>query len=216
MNDFINIHSHQLNSSKDISIYNNRFLFDNKINTETYFSIGLHPYDVNLVSENSFTELEPFLLHKNCKAIGECGLDKLIPITINVQTLILEKQLLLAVKYKKPVIIHCVKAFQELIEICKPYHKSIPIIIHGFYKSNELANQLISNGFYISINPKLLSNTNFNLNELPLNKLFFETDDNSEISIQSIYKMAADKLKLSETELKEKIYLNFAQLFLWV
>lgn len=214
MSKYINIHTHLLNDEDCISIFNHRFHFDKEIISTNYFSIGVHPYDCNLVTDKTFSQIQDTLKHPNCKAIGECGLDKVISIPIEIQKQVFINQLKLAEHFHKPVIIHCVKAYQELIEVTKPFQNKIPLIIHGFYKSNELASQLISNGFYLSVNPKLVSSNSFNLSALPLNKLFFETDDNSEIPIQSIYKMAADKLKLSETELKEKIYLNFAQLFL--
>lgn len=214
MTPYINIHTHHLVNENVLSIYNNRFLFDKEINTENLFSIGIHPYDINLINENSFTELELFLSHKNCKAIGECGLDKLKNTDLTLQQLILQKQLELAILYNKPVIIHCVKAIDELIEICKPFITKIPIIIHGFNKSEELALQLISQGFYLSLNHTIFNKKEFDFAKLPLSKIFFETDDYQLISISDVYKTAAKKLKKNENELKEKIYSTFNILFL--
>lgn len=214
MTPYINIHTHHLVNENGLSIYNNRFLFDEKIQTENLFSIGIHPYDINLINENSFTELELFLSHKNCKAIGECGLDKLKNTDLTLQQLILQKQLELAIRYNKPVIIHCVKAFDELIEICKPFSTKIPIIIHGFNKSEELALQLISQGFYLSLNHTIFNKKEFDFAKLPLSKIFLETDDYQLISISDVYKTAAKKLKKNENELKEKIYSTFNILFL--
>jgi TatD DNase family protein len=214
MTPYINIHTHHLTNENGISIYNNRFLFDKEIKTEKLFSIGIHPYDINLVDENSFKELEKKLNHKNCIAIGECGLDKLKNADLISQKIVLQKQLELAVKYNKPLIIHCVKAFDELIELCKPFENKIQLIIHGFNKSEELALQLISNGFYLSLNHTIFNKENFNFTKLPINKLFFETDDYTLISISDVYKKASVKLKIDENELKEKIYTNFNLLFL--
>jgi TatD DNase family protein len=214
MTPYINIHTHHLTNENGISIYNNRFLFDKEIKTEKLFSIGIHPYDINLVDENSFKELEKKLNHKNCIAIGECGLDKLKNADLISQKIVLQKQLELAVKYNKPLIIHCVKAFDELIELCKPFENKIQLIIHGFNKSEELALQLISNGFYLSLNHTIFNKENFNFTKLPINKLFFETDDYTLISISDVYKKASVKLKIDENELKEKIYSNFNLLFL--
>ena len=214
MTPYINIHTHHLTNENGISIYNNRFLFDKEIKTEKLFSIGIHPYDINLVDENSFKELEKKLNHKNCIAIGECGLDKLKNADLISQKIVLQKQLELAVKYNKPLIIHCVKAFDELIELCKPFENKIQLIIHGFNKSEELALQLISKGFYLSLNHTIFNKENFNFTKLPINKLFFETDDYTLISISDVYKKASVKLKIDENELKEKIYSNFNLLFL--
>ena len=197
-----------------LSIYNNRFLFDKEIKTDHLFSVGIHPYDINLVNENSFKELETYLSHKNCKAIGECGLDKLLISDINTQKQVLQKQLELAIKYNKPVIIHCVKAFDELIEVCKPFNNKIKLIIHGFNKSEELALQLISKGFYLSLNHTIFNKENFDFTKLPINKLFLETDDNTSITIFEVYEMASRKFKITEDALKEKINANFNLLFL--
>ncbi len=214
MSQFINLHTHYLHDDINISIYNNRFLFDTEIKTDCLFSIGIHPYDINLVNENSYNELETYLGYKNCKAIGECGLDKLKNPDLNTQKEILHKQLELAIKYDKPIIIHCVKAFDELIEVCKPFENKIKLIIHGFNKSEELALQLISKGFYLSLNHTIFNKENFNFKLLPITKLFFETDDNTLLSISDVYKMASVKLKRDENELKEYIYSNFKLLFL--
>ena len=214
MTTYINIHTHHLTNENGISIYNNRFLFDKEIKTEHLFSIGIHPYDINLADENSFKKLELFLNHKNCKAIGECGLDKLKNSDLTSQQLILQKQLELAVKYNKPVIIHCVKAFDELMEACKPFENKIQLIIHGFNKSEELALQLISKGFYLSLNHTIFNKENFDFTKLPINKLFFETDDNTTITINEVYEKASIKFKTTEDALKEKINANFNLLFL--
>lgn len=210
---YVNIHTHHLGTETDISIYNNRFLFED-ITTDRLFSIGIHPYDSHLFTEHSLTEFEVFLNHKHCYAIGECGLDKLIGIDLKQQQFVLKQQLALALTYNKPVIIHCVKAFDELIDVCKPYENKLKLIIHGFNKSEELALQLISRGYYVSLHPSLFKKDNFNFMKLPIEQLFFETDDNAHITISEIYNLASTKLNISKHELKEKIYSNFKLLFL--
>jgi TatD DNase family protein len=210
---YINIHTHHLGTETDISIYNNRFLFED-ITTDCLFSIGIHPYDCHLLTDHSFKDMEPFLKQDNCFAIGECGLDKLISVDLKQQQFILTEQLNLALIYKKPVIIHCVKAFDELIDVCKPYETKLKLIIHGFNKSEELALQLISRGYYLSLHPSLVKKDNFNFTKLQIEQLFFETDDDSNLSINEAYRNASIKLNLSESMLKEKIYSNFKLLFL--
>ncbi|MBK8367102.1 MAG: TatD family hydrolase [Bacteroidetes bacterium] len=119
----------------------------------------------------------------------------------------------LAVKFQKPVIIHCVKAFDELIEICSSYHSKIPLVIHGFNKSLQLAKQLIDKGFYISLNHSVFKKEDVDFNVLPLEKLFLETDNNESVLIEEMYKKAAACFQILEDELKEKIYSNFTTLF---
>ena len=129
---------------------------------------------------------------------------------IERQKQIFTLQLELALKYQKTVIIHCVKAFDEIIKICKPYLNQIKIIIHGYNKSSELAKQLISNGFYLSFPLNYIMYHDFF--ELDLNKLFLETDDKN-ISIKTVYETFAQKYNLDLKSLKEKINSNFASVF---
>lgn len=192
-------------------LFNNRFGFDDELFLEKYFSVGIHPWDANL--HVSLIELEKLIQHENCLAIGECGLDKVIDIDLELQKKVFISQLDLAVKFQKPVIIHCVKAFDELIEICKSYHSKIFLIIHGFNKSLQLAKQLIDKGFYISLNYSLFKKEDYDYSNLPIDKLFFETDNNNSVLIEEVYQKAADCFQIQEDDLKEKIYSNFTTLF---
>lgn len=208
---YINIHTHHLSQDNGVFLFNNRFGFDKEFFTEKYFSIGIHPWDADL--QVSRTELEKIIQHPNCLAIGECGLDKVIDIDLELQKKVFISQLDLAVKFQKPVIIHCVKAFDELIEICKSYHSKIPLIIHGFNKSLQLVKQLIDKGFYISFNYSVFKKSDYDFSILPIDKLFFETDNNDSILIEEVYQKAADCFQIQEDDLKEKIYSNFTTLF---
>lgn len=208
---YINIHTHHLSKDNGVFLFNNRFGFDKKIFTDSFFSVGIHPWDAYLQMWSS--EFENILQNNNCLAIGECGLDKLIDIDLELQKKIFISQLDLAVKYQKPVIIHCVKAFDELIEICKPYQTKIAMIIHGFNKSHQLAKQLIDQGFYLSLNPSIFKRDDFDFTQLSIEKLFLETDDNASIFIEEVYENAAKCFGLRIDELKEKNYINFTTLF---
>ncbi len=211
MTPYINIHTHHLSKDNGVFLFNNRFGFDKEFYLEKYFSIGIHPWDANL--QVSILELEKIIQYKNCLAIGECGLDKVIEIDLEIQKKIFISQLDLAVKFQKPVIIHCVKAFDELIEICSLYHSKIPLIIHGFNKSLELGKQLINKGFYISLNHSIFKKEDVDFSILPFEKLFLETDNNESIIIEEVYQKAAANFQIHEDDLKEKIYSNFVTLF---
>ena len=124
-----------------------------------------------------------------------------------------ERQLQIAKELCKPVIIHCVKAFDELLEITKPYMSHIPLIIHGFHKSEQLANDLLNKGYYLSFNKLVLQDTRFNFNTMPIHQLFLETDNQSHLSIEEIYASLALKLNISIEHLKEIINRNFETVF---
>ena len=96
---------------------------------------------------------------EECLALGECGLDKRIEVPMTFQIDVFEKQIALAEKYQKPLILHLVGAIDELIEIKNRLKISVPIIIHGYSKNKQVAKQLIANGFYLSFGKYLLRNS---------------------------------------------------------
>jgi len=194
-----------------VFLFNNRFGFDKKYFLEKYFSVGIHPWDGDV--QVYLIEFEQIIQHQNCLAIGECGLDKLKGPDLEIQKTIFIRQLDLAVKYQLPVIIHCVRAFDELMEVCKPYYSKVPLIIHGFNKSSELAKQLIDKGFYISFHHSVFDKRDDYFSSIVIEKIFLETDHNANVSIIEVYKKASSSFQLSENDLKEKIYTNFTALF---
>jgi TatD DNase family protein len=114
---YINIHTHHLSKDNGVFLFNNRFGFDKENLFREIFFYWHSPVGCGFTSIDA--ELEKNIQHPNCLAIGECGLDKVIEIDLELQKKVFISQLELAVKYQKTVIIHCVKAFDELIEICK-------------------------------------------------------------------------------------------------
>lgn len=206
------MHTHHLSKDNGLFLFNNRFGFDKEFYLEKYFSLGIHPWDIHLIKPNHLSDFETLIQHENCLAIGECGLDKVCKSDYRQQKYFFTEQLKFAVKYQKPVIIHCVKAYDDLIGISKSYIGKIPLIIHGFNKTDELAKQFINKGFYLSVSDDFLKKTK--LSKEVLGKLFFETDDKSDLSIAEVYKAVSQKLSFDEALLKEKIYSNFVSLFI--
>lgn len=207
---FINLHTHQLNNEKNtLEILNNDLRTSIKA---SFYSAGIHPWYIeeNTI-ENQLSQLKIHLAQENCLALGECGLDKNIAIDIAFQQEVFIQQLELNKQFNKPVIIHCVKAFQEIILIRKKY--AFPFIIHGFNKKIELANQLLKNDFYLSFGKALLSKEKLQavFKEIPLDSVFLETDD-SAFSIIEIYKKAAQLKKISLNELVLRIENNYDNL----
>ena len=213
--EFINFHTHQFTNQSNVLELVNQYPheFDASI---PFYSIGIHPWYI--VEDRIDTDLkiiEEKLQTENCLAIGECGLDKRIEIPIEQQIIVFEKQLALAEKYKKPVVIHCVAAFQEVIEIKKKMKISVPMIIHGFSKNSQLANQLIATGFYLSFGKYLLRNPELKMvfQHIPNDRFLLETDTIEE-NIQQVYDLATEYKNLSVKELQDVISSNFKDIFL--
>lgn len=211
---YFNLHTHQFKNQESILELVNQYPweFDSSI---TNYSIGIHPW--HIVEERIATDLatiESKLPLPNCLAVGECGLDKRIEIPMDLQRMVFEKQLLLAEKHHKPVVIHCVAAFQELVEIKNQLQITVPIVIHGFSKNQQLAAQLLNNGFYLSFGKYLLRNPELEsvFNSVPENRFFLETDTSDE-TIEEVYALAAKYKKITITELQQIISNNFKAVF---
>ncbi len=211
---FINLHTHQFSNQENIIEIVNQYPheFDARISN---YSIGIHPWKIEssrLVADLEFINAK--LNDKNCFALGECGLDKRIEIDFNLQIEVFEKQVLMAIKHQKPLILHCVGAFQEIIEIKKRLKVNVPIIIHGFSKNIQLAKQLYDSGFYLSFGKYLMLNKELEnvFKNIPLDYLFLETDS-SEYKIEEVYTQAAKFKKLDLEMLKKIIFTNFNRVF---
>lgn len=216
---FNNIHTHQACNKKENCLQN--IIIDEKIpeiQPKTFYSAGIHPWYLENFDKKKKI-LEKTLKNPYCVAVGECGLDfhpkNLAKYNKQIQLDAFEFQIKMAEKFKLPLIIHCVKCFDELIQIKKNHKNSdIPWIIHGFAKNKEIAKTLIQNGFYISFGPDLIKNPKNQeaLQVVPMDKLFFETDDKN-INIQEIYVEASVLLEIPVSILKRKIAENFTMTF---
>lgn len=188
---YYNIHTHKFSDNEEIVELVNQYP-DEVDSNLPFFSVGIHPW---YLDENQLGEqlelIEKYVHLSNCKAIGECGLDKRIETSIEIQKKVFIPQLLLAEKYKKPVVLHCVAAYQELIEIKKELNLTVSLIIHGFSKNKQVAQSLLNNGFYLSFGKYLLLNPDLGevLKTVPLDRLFLETDT-MEQTIFDVYSKA--------------------------
>ena len=209
MANFFNIHTHvSVHPESEI-----RSLAPEELSTDNrsfYASIGIHPW--TLTEENAniqWKALHESIKDKRIVAIGECGLDKLKGPSMELQTAVFKQEAALAEDSSLPLIIHCVKAFNELIQLKKEISPSQPWIIHGFRGKLPLALDCIRHGFYLSIGSHFQENT---LKTIPLDRLFIETDE-SEESIGSIYQRVAETKGISQQELLEAINKNVREVF---
>lgn len=211
---FFNFHTHNYTNQPDVVELVNQYPqeFDASI---PFYSIGIHPwYIVENRLESDLEIIDSKLQEKNCFAIGECGLDKRIEMPMELQQAVFEKQLLLAQKYNKAVVIHCVAAFQEVVAIKKRLNITVPMIIHGFSKNEQTAKQLIDNGFYISFGKYLLRNPELEsvFKSVPNDRFFLETDTIEE-NIDAVYTLAAKYKGVNLEEIQNQISSNFQVVF---
>lgn len=175
---------------------------------EVPYSTGIHPWKLAGAKpewlEGSITPLTV--------AIGETGLDFAVGTPREEQEKWFRFHLSYAEKLNLPIIIHCVKAYNEVMRIVKEYN--VTPIIHGFTGSEQLAAQLVKEGFYLSFGENLIrsAKTQAALRSLHSDRMFFETDT-SAISIKEIYILASDITSIPLLLLKEEIYNNYSKIF---
>ena len=211
---FFNLHTHKFSNNPTTLELVNQYPWEFDAAIPNY-SIGIHPWYINESRlESDLKSIEEKLQLKQCLALGECGLDKRIEISMAVQIAVFEKQIALAEKYQKPLVLHLVAAFDELIAIKNRLQISVPIIIHGFSKNQQVAKQLIDNGLYLSFGKYLLRNPELEsvFQSIPNDRFFLETDTIEE-TLQEVYILAAKYKNIPIEDLKEIVKSNFNSVF---
>lgn len=191
MGTYINIHSHRPAVGAATTIESLYRDFDRMEEGRNY-SIGLHPWHL----QDHKVQLDLVVAHADAegvKAIGECGLDKVTTTPMDLQVQIFTAHIKLANKLRKPLIVHCVQAHNEVLDLLKQHKTEVPVVFHGYNKRHTVAEQLIDRGYYLSFGAAILNRESPAaqvLSVMPAHRLFLETDD-AEADITDIYKAAA-------------------------
>ena len=203
---FFDFHHHD--ADRKSGIYNLKF---NEEIPENFFSAGIHPNALSDGLEKQLLWLQEIAVAENCVAIGECGLDGLIDVDEKLQQKAFLAQIEIANSLQKPLIIHCVKRFSQLLKFRKM--SKVPMIVHGFNKRKTIGDDLLKNGLCLSFGKSVLYNVNLQdfVKHLPIEKLFLETDS-SDFEIKELYQKVADLKKISLEDLKQKIKENLKNL----
>ncbi len=212
---YINIHTHHLGlSSKNeiqlLNLYNNF----SQATFGHYCSLGIHPWYIQNY-EKHFKLLQTYALLPNVLAIGECGLDKACKSDFDLQKSIFETQVALAQQLNKPLVLHCVRAFDEVLHYLHTLKFSGTVIFHAFNKNKLLAKQLCNNGYYLSFGAAMFNHPEKMqqvLENIPKELIFLETD-NTEWTINEVYAKAAGLMRMDENHLTTIIENNFKKAF---
>ncbi len=151
-----------------------------------YHGLGVHPWWVDdaLSATDHLTRcrrsLAGALNAPGCVALGECGLDALIDTPLATQIPVLTMQLELACELDKPLILHCRKAHNELLQLLTRHRPAAGGVVHAFSGSAELALQYWRLGFRLGIGGTITypraNKTREAVRQLPLEALLLETD----------------------------------------
>jgi TatD DNase family protein len=183
--------------------------------TSVAFTFGIHPWF--LTESNHKQQIEAVINTAGSSpviAIGEAGFDRLRGPSPDLQRIAFEEQVTIAGEYNKPVIIHCVRAWEELFRAHKRLKPSLPWLVHGFRGNKDLAAQLISKNMFLSfwfnfiIRPEAAKL----IKSLPADRIFLETDG-SGVDIKDIYTKVSADLGITVEKLKGILYKNFNGFF---
>lgn len=173
------------------------------------YSVGIHPWKAAEVGEEEWGRLQEIVHHPLVLAIGEAGLDKLASVDIALQKEVFIRQILLSESVEKPLVIHCVKAFNELIELKKKVRPQMPWVVHGFRNNWNIARLLIQEDIYFSLGEKYQVDV---LQNVPLERLLAETDE-SILDIRTIIGQMAEVKDLEMSYLCDRIDENARKIF---
>jgi TatD DNase family protein len=144
-----------------------------------FFTSGVHPHDAKTCNEGSIEILTILAQHKNCVAIGECGLDFDRSFSKKeVQEFWFEEQLKLAEKVKKPVFLHERSAFDSFSKILSKY--KVKACVHCFTGTEKELDYYLKKGYYIGITGFICKKERGKdlrkmLKKIPLERLMIET-----------------------------------------
>jgi TatD DNase family protein len=213
---YIDIHTHNYEASDNqIKIH---VIDDSSKVVDNYFCYGIHPWDIEKYNlDKILKELIGLKDNKNFVGIGETGLDKSINTNFNKQLIYFEKQIDFAIENEiKWLIVHCVKAYNEVYEILSRKKYKGFILFHGFNSSIKMVEQFKKFECFYSFGHLLLTSkkTKELFKNLHINQIFLETDDQTKYSIEDIYLEAANIKQIQLEELKDQLEEKFIKLFI--
>lgn len=204
---FLDLHTHHIKPENGIFSLPPEF----DIPDSGYFSAGLHPWFLKEDWQGKLEQIREIAKNPKCLAIGESGFDRLKGPEISIQKEAFQSQAKLAVILGIPLILHCVKGHDLLLDFLRREKNFPNIIWHGFNQNPSLASQLLDFPVSFSFGKALLipdSNAAHWLKSCPLDRIFLETDD-SGLEIHSIYQAASLLLQLTDEDLGNLVKENW-------
>ncbi|QSE97173.1 TatD family hydrolase [Fulvivirga lutea] len=192
--------------------------------------MGLHPCSVNKTFEKELYLVEEWLGKRKWSAIGEIGTDLYWDKTFwPQQQEAFNIQCQWAVKYDRPVVIHCRESIDETIELIEKLgNEKLRGVFHCFTGTTEQANKIIELGFYVGIGGvATFKNGGMDkvLPDVDIDKIVLETDSpylaptpnrgkrNEPSFIELVATKISEYKKMELDEVKEVTTMNAKQLF---
>lgn len=185
-----------------------------------FSTAGIHPWWVEdfttLEIEKLKTHILNLITENRLWGIGETGIDRTDKDSLQAQKELFFWHLELSEKWGLPLIIHSVRAGSDFLEILKDKKIQSPWIFHDFRGNLTLLNDLLR------LHPKCYFSFGMSLDnsaairelipQVPLDRLFLETDEQKHLDIHDIYIRASELTNLDLDFLKSQIWLNFSKI----
>lgn len=212
---YYNVHSHfKPLANNEVSIRNAYHFPISKNTLNQFLSVGIHPWYVGKFNLAKIPDiLLPLLKNPEVIAIGEIGLDKLKP-DFELQCAAFLVQTEIALAAKLPIIIHCVKAYPEIVSMLKNFQGQV--ILHNYYSSEVLTEAFLKlPNVYFSLGKRFRLASGLNqkyVQKIPLERLFVETDQTRE-PVSIAYEEISGKLHIDRLAFATQVESNFKQVF---
>ena len=205
----LDVHTHHPNNPNAII---NALLGNFKPSVGLYYSVGIHPWVIHKTDcEKALKSIYEIAKNNNqIIAIGECGLDPFSIASESKQIEIFKKHITLSEQLQKPLIIHCVKRYNEILQLHSKHKPQQPWILHGFRSNTNILRSLLSQvSIYFSIGEKFNHEA---VKLIPIEHLLIETDE-SLLPIEEIATRIATARGESTQEFLNSIVQNTHRLF---
>lgn len=215
--DLIDIHTHDPVRKQGVFSVSNLMLHEGGLPDDSAdaFSAGIHPWFLNKETlQSQLDTLAQLLGDERVIAVGEAGYDHRRGAPVELQQLAFETQATMAGECGKPLIIHCVKGWDELWASRRRLKPTVPWIVHGFNGSTQQARQLVEGGLWLALWVKSVLNGALAdvIAQTPPERLFLETDG-FDTELSQVYAAAARACSMSSDNLAEAIRNNYLALF---
>ena len=198
------IHTHD-RSARRALISVNPMEFDPR--PGAFYAVGIHPWRLP-ASDGDMKMLESIAMRDDVLMIGECGIDKVRGGDLDEQTRVLSRHVELSEAIEKPLLLHCVKASNEIIALRKKMHAVQPWVIHGFRGNVNVARQLLGAGMFLSFGEYFNAEA---VKAVPSGRLLVETDE-SAMPIHEIARRVACARDISLEELEAEVLQTLREL----
>ncbi len=140
------------------------------------YSAAIHPWHAATATPDDIARIAQLANRPETVMIGECGIDRACDADIDAQTAVFTRHVEISENVRKPLLLHCVRAYSDLIALKKHLHPVQPWIIHGYRGKPSVTEQLLRHGFYLSIGERF---NPASLLMIPDDRLLIETDESA-------------------------------------